>query len=170
MAQDTTSASGRRNPSGPPKFNHFDHVSLPCRDLDEGIQFYRDILGCEQIVKTEGFAFFTIANIRFGIGSVGCTFMSESTEYPHIAFNVGPEKLLQMKAWLTACRIPTSDLWTRHGVEALMFFLDPSRNVIELFCTEGYSGAADLPRGPARGHGTTIDIYALVYDEWGWPE
>ena len=56
-----------------------------------------------------------------------------------------------MKEWLTACGIPTSDLWTRLGVEALMFFLDPSRNVIELFCTEGYEGAADLPRGPARG-------------------
>lgn len=155
--------------TGPPKFNHSDHVSFPCRDLAEGIRFYRDVIGCEQIVETQGFAFFTIANIRFGIGSIGCTFMSEGAEYPHIAFNVGPKALVQMKEWLTACGIPTSDLWTRQGVEALMFFLDPSRNVIELFCTEGYAGAADLPRGPARGHGTTLDLNEISYDQWSVP-
>jgi hypothetical protein len=46
---------------------------------------------------------------------------------------------------------------------------DPSGNVIELFCTEGYGGAAELPRGPALGHGTTVDIDALAHDEWGLP-
>ena len=157
--------------SGPPKFNHLDHVSVPCRDLEEGIRFYRDVLGGEQIVSSVvAFAFFEIAGARIGIGSVGCTFLNESTEYPHMAFNVGPEELVQMKDWLTACGIPTSNLWTRQGVEALMFFRDPSDNVIELFCTEGYEGAADLPRGPARGHGTTVDIDALSYDDWSLPE
>jgi len=160
----------RANVTGPPKFNHFDHVSVPCRDLEEGIRFYRDVLGCEQIGSVEAFAFFEIAGTRIGIGSVGCTFMNESTEYPHLAFNVGPDELVHMKDWLTACSVPTSDLWTRHGVETLMFFRDPSGNVIELFCTEGYDGAADLPRGPALGHGTTVDINSLAYDEWKLPE
>lgn len=157
--------------SGPPKFNHLDHVSVPCRDLEEGIRFYRDVLGGEQIVSSVvAFAFFEIAGARIGIGSVGCTFLNESTEYPHMAFNVGPEELVQMKDWLTACGIPTSKFWTRQGVEALMFFRDPSDNVIELFCSEGYEGAADLPRGPARGHGTTVDIDALSYDDWSLPQ
>ena len=157
--------------SGPPKFNHLDHVSVPCRDLEEGIRFYRDVLGGEQIVSSVvAFAFFEIAGARIGIGSVGCTFLNESTEYPHMAFNVGAEELVQMKDWLTACGIPTSNFWTRQGVEALMFFRDPSDNVIELFCSEGYEGAADLPRGPARGHGTTVDIDALSYDDWSLPQ
>ena len=112
--------------SGPPKFNHLDHVSVPCRDLEEGIRFYRDVLGGEQIVSSVvAFAFFEIAGARIGIGSVGCTFLNESTEYPHMAFNVGAEELVQMKDWLTACGIPTSNFWTRQGVEALMFFVIP---------------------------------------------
>ena len=50
-----------------------------------------------------------------------------------------------------------------------MFFRDPSGNVIELFCYEGFEGSGDLPRGPARGHGNTIDIDALRYDSWSVP-
>ena len=96
--------------------------------------------------------------------------MNESTEYPHLAFNVGPGELVQMKDWLAACGVPTSDFWTRQSVEALMFFRDPSGNVIELYCPDRYDGAADLARGPARGHGTTVDTDALAYDDWSLPE
>ncbi len=142
--------------NGPPKFNGFDHVSAPCRDLDEGIRFYRDVLGGELVVREAAFALFRIAGTRIGIGSAGCVFMTERAEYPHFAFNVGPAELVQMKAWLTACGVPSSSFWTRKGVETLMFFRDPSGNVIELFCDSGYDGAADLPRGPARGHGAAI--------------
>ena len=41
--------------------------------------------------------------------------------------------------------------------------------MIELFCKKGFEGAADLPRGVARGHDTTIDIDALRYDSWSLP-
>lgn len=155
--------------NGPPKFNFVDHVSLPCRDLDEGIRFYRDVLGGELVVHQPAFAMFRIAGTRIGIGSVGCTFMAESAEYPHLGFNTGSDELVKMKAWLGRCGVPTSDFWTRQGVEALMFFLDPSGNVIECYCEGGYEGAADLPKGPARGHGTTIDIDALGYSDWCIP-
>lgn len=50
-----------------------------------------------------------------------------------------------------------------------MFFRDPSGNVIELFCHEGYAAAAGLPRGPARGHGTAVDIDAITYSDWRVP-
>jgi hypothetical protein len=75
-----------------------------------------------------------------------------------------------MKDWLTRCGIPSSGYWTRNGVEALMFFRDPSGNMIELFCEHGFAGAADLPKGPPRGHGTTVDVEALRYDSWQLPE
>ena len=155
--------------SGPPQFNHLDHVSLPCRDLKEGIQFYRDVLGGEIIVTDPAFALFRIAGMRVGIGSVGCTFMTPHTEYPHIAFNAAADALPEMKEWLSACGIPTSEYWTRKGIETLMFFRDPSGNVIELFCDGGYEGAANLPHGPSRGHGITIDIDLLSYTTWRLP-
>jgi catechol 2,3-dioxygenase-like lactoylglutathione lyase family enzyme len=156
-------------PSGPPSFNGFHHVSLPCADLEEGIRFFEHVLGGELLSKQAKFALFQIAGTRVGIGSVGTTFMTESAEYPHIAFGVDADALVAMKQWLSACGIPTSNFWTRKGIETLMFFRDPSGNVIELFCDEGFAGAEDLDRGPARGHGITIDIDELRYSDWHLP-
>ena len=156
--------------TGRPALQSFDHVSMPSHDLEESIRFYSEVLGGELMVKEAEFALFKIANTRVGIGATGTTFMTEHAEYPHIAFNIGPDGLMQMKQWLTECGVPTSNFWTRKGIETLMFFRDPSGNVIELFCEAGYEGAADLPRGPARGHGITIDIDALRYTGWQVPE
>ncbi|MDE0335350.1 MAG: VOC family protein [Defluviicoccus sp.] len=155
---------------GPPRLDGIDHVSFPCRDLEEGICFYRDVLGGKMLVKEDAFALFEICGARIGIGSAGCTFIEPGTEYPHIGFACSADALVGMQGWLAACGIPTTDPWTRQGVETLLFFRDPSGNVIELFCHEGYEDAPNLPRGPARGHGITIDIDAISYSEWHLPE
>jgi catechol 2,3-dioxygenase-like lactoylglutathione lyase family enzyme len=155
---------------GPPKLMSFSHAALPCRDLEEGKRFYSDVLGGElHITDGDTFAAFRIAGIDVGIGTDGCSFLTPSTEYPHIGFFVGPDELVQMKRWLTACGVPTSNFWTRGGVEALMFFRDPSGNMIELYCEHGFEGAEDLPHGPPRGHGTTVDVDALRYTHFKVP-
>jgi catechol 2,3-dioxygenase-like lactoylglutathione lyase family enzyme len=154
---------------GPPKFEAFDHVSLPCRDLEEGKRFYTDVLGAEFLLEQGPFAYFQLADKKIGIGSVGCTFVGRTDEYPHIAFTIAPGELSGLKEWLTACGVPSSNFWTRRGIEALMFFRDPSGNLIELVCESGFPGAEDLPRGPARGHGTAIDAEAFHYDRWRVP-
>ena len=74
-----------------------------------------------------------------------------------------------MKEWLTRCGVPTSNYWTRSGVEALMFCRDPSGNMIEFYCERGVAGADKFPRGPARGHGTAVDIDKLRYTSWKLP-
>jgi catechol 2,3-dioxygenase-like lactoylglutathione lyase family enzyme len=168
MAQ-ATLTEGVTRASGPPRLAAFDHVSLPCRDLDEAIRFYRDVLGGDLKVRESAFALFHIAGTRVGVSSAGCTFMSRGAEYPHVAFKAGAAELVQMKEWLATCGVPSSNFWTRQGVETLMFFRDPSGNVIELFCEGGYAGAKDLPRGPAQGHGTALDIDAIGYTAWKVP-
>ncbi len=169
MDQATVSTTDKARVGGPPKFLGFDHVSAPVCDLDESIRFYRDVLGGELLVTESAFALFRIAETRVGIGSAGTSFMTESAEYPHFAFKIGPTEIVQLKEWLTACGVPSSNFWTRQGIETLMFFRDPSGNVIELFCESGFEGAEDLPRGPARGHDITIDIDALNYTSWSLP-
>jgi len=154
---------------GPARLGSFAHVSVPCRDLEEGKAFYRDVLGGELHVSTPTFCSFRLGGVDIGIGTEGCTYMGPHAEYPHMAFFVGPDELAQMKAWLGACGVPTSNFWTRGGVEALMFFRDPSGNVIELYCQKGFAGADALPKGPPRGHGTAIDIDSLRYSEWKRP-
>ena len=149
-----------------PKLRAFSHVSFPCRDLEEAKRFYGIVLGGRQTVDVPHFASFEICGVEVGVGSVGCTFMAERTEYPHVAFFCGPDEMMQWRDWLAEFGIPASPFWTRTGVEALMFFRDPSGNVWELYCSEGFEGASLLPRGPARGHGSAIDIDELRYDSW----
>ena len=154
---------------GPAKLKSFAHVSVPCRDLDEGKAFYRDVLGGEMHVDTPTFASFRLGGVDVGIGTDGCSYIGGNAEYPHFAFFVGPDELTQMQGWLAQCGVPTSNLWTRRGIEALMFFRDPSGNMIELYCEHGFDGADALPRGPARGHGTAVDVDSLRYAEWKLP-
>ena len=144
-------------------------MSLPCRDLEEGKRFYVGVLGGVIRVNQPTFAAITIAGSEIGIGNEGCTFIEPGNEYPHVAFYCGPDEMLQMKAWLARCGIPSSNFWTRAGIEALMFFRDPSGNVIELFCRRGFVGAEKLPKGPPRGHGIAVDIDALHYTSWSLP-
>ena len=147
----------------------FDHVSVPCRDLEEATCFYVDVLGGTLRVVTPIFCEVRLGGVLIGYGTQGTTFMQPSTEYPHMAFTIAPNELARMKDWLTACAIPTTNFWTRFGKEALMFFRDPSGNVIELYCVAGFPGAEAFPRGPAAGHGSAVDIDAIRYDTWKRP-
>ncbi len=170
MIQSAMEGQQQNAVTGPPKLREFAHVSVPCRDLEEGKRFYAKVLGGEMHVETPTFASFRLAGVDVGIGSDGCTFLEPGAEYPHFAFYASADELLHMKAWLTRCGVPSSNFWTREGVEALMFFRDPSGNMIELFCVEGFQGADKLPRGPARGHGTAVDIDTLRYTSWQLPD
>ena len=152
-----------------PKLGPFAHVSVPCRDMAEGKKFYAEVLGGETRVNTPTFAAFMFGDVEVGIGDQGCTFIEPGNEYPHFAFYCDAETIVAMKRWLTACGIPTSNLWTRHGKETLMFFRDPSGNMIELYCKGGYAGAEHLPKGPPRGHGTAVNVDELRYDTWRLP-
>jgi catechol 2,3-dioxygenase-like lactoylglutathione lyase family enzyme len=154
---------------GPPQFDSFHHVSIPCRDLEEGIRFYTEVMGGKLRVKEPHFASIRVAGADIGIGAEGCSYVEHGAEYPHFAFHASGEGMLQWSEWLARCGIPTTNFWTRMGVEALMFFRDPSGNLVEVYCEKGFKGAQDLPRGPARGHGRTVDIEQLYYDKWQVP-
>jgi catechol 2,3-dioxygenase-like lactoylglutathione lyase family enzyme len=157
--------------TGPPRFLSFSHVSLPCRDLDEAKHFYVEVMGGELVVDVPPlFASVWLCGVDIGFGTAGCSFVTPSNEYPHFAFFIGPDELLRMKHWLTQCGIPTSNFWTRMGIEALMFVRDPSGNMIEFYCERGFKGAEDLPHGPARGHGTAVDIDKLYYESFKVPK
>ncbi|HKT16158.1 MAG TPA: VOC family protein [Allosphingosinicella sp.] len=152
-----------------PALKDFSHLSLPCRDMEEAIAFYGTVMGGELVLDTPLFSIFRICGVDIGVGSVGVSFMEGGAEYPHQAFFCGPDELIEWRDWLAGFGVPTSPIWTRVGIEALMFFRDPSGNVWELFCEEGFEGADALPRGPARGHGAAVDIDALRYDSWKRP-
>jgi catechol 2,3-dioxygenase-like lactoylglutathione lyase family enzyme len=164
-----TAVAEREEVRGPIELTTFAHVSLPCRDLEEGILFYTRVLGGKLKFQVPGYAAIDIAGIQFGLGSDGCSFIAPAKEYPHIAFYVTAPEMVHMRRWLARCGIPMTDLWTRTGAEALMFFRDPSKNLIELYCRSGYEGAANLPRGDAR-RSLAADVGGLYYGKWSLPQ
>lgn len=151
------------------KLDSFAHVSFPCRDLVEGRRFYVEVLGAVVRVDTPTFLSFRIAGVDLGIGTEGLAWPERDAEYPHAAFFVDADNFQAARRWLPACGIPISAAWTRNGVEALMFFRDPSGNLIELFCKEGVPGADCLPKSGPAGHGITVDLGKLWYDRWQLP-
>ncbi|MSQ18619.1 MAG: hypothetical protein EXR39_03455 [Betaproteobacteria bacterium] len=152
------------------KLDSFAHVSFPCRDLVEGRRFYVEVLGAVVRVDTPTFLSFRIAGVDLGIGTEGLAWPERVAEYPHAAFFVDAANFQAARRWLPQCGIPISEAWTRSGVEALMFFRDPSGNLIELFCKEGVPGADRLPRSGPAGHGKTVDLGKLWYDQWQLPD
>ncbi|WP_027531704.1 VOC family protein [Bradyrhizobium sp. WSM3983] len=155
--------------SAPPKIERFAHVSLPCRDLKEGVAFYADVFGGQLRVMTEIFAGFVIGEVNIGLGTEGVSFPQGGAEYPHIAFYIAASEVQPWRQWLSQWDIPITKMWTRLGKEALMFLRDPSGNVIEMFCREGFEGAESLARGTARGGGIAVDLDTLRYDTWKRP-
>ena len=101
---------GRADGQRPPEFDGLDHVSLPCRNLQGGIRFYRDVLGGELVAETPAFAFFELWGTRIGIGSEGCTFLDADNEYPHLGITCNAEALVQMKSVAHRVRYPIQQL------------------------------------------------------------
>lgn len=150
-----------------PSFDSLSHVSLPCRDFEEAKRFFTEVLGARLLLDVGDFAEVDIAGAVFGMSQLGGRLPAPDQEYPHYAFWVDKPNMLALKQRLAEFGIPSGPLWTRHGIEALMFFKDPSGNLFEVFCRE-FEGAEDLPRNPSpRGHGAIVDLASLNYDRWG---
>jgi catechol 2,3-dioxygenase-like lactoylglutathione lyase family enzyme len=154
-----------------PKFGALHHVSLPCRDSKEAISFYCELLGAELIHEQWGFFLVSLGGTYIGISSEGASWMEPENEYPHIAWSMDADSVVKLRELLPAHGVPVSPCWTRDGSEALMFFRDPSGNMLELFCAEGYPGAADLPTTwKAQGHSNVMNVEDTVYENWKRPE
>ena len=52
-----------------------------------------------------------------------------------------------LKERLRELGVPSDDIWTPFRSEALMYFRDPSGNLFELYCHEGYKKANSVPVG-----------------------
>jgi len=155
---------------GFPNFSNLHHISLPCRDIKETIDFYCGVLGGTVKHEEENFVLLTLGGADLGLSTVGGSWTAAKAEYPHIAWAVDGNAMQHIQHVLDVHEIPRTNCWTRKGIEALMFFRDPSDNVLELFCDQGYPGAKDLPQTVTSfGHGVVLDVEKIVYDDWKRP-
>lgn len=142
----------------------FSHVSVPVRDRDEAVRFFTGVLGGKQVLDNPTFAEVRVGGMIFGFSQQKGGWTAPDAEFPHYAFFVDPDDFVPLKQRLEAHGVPTHPIWTRHGVEALMYFRDPSGNMYELYCTKGFKEADKLPRPDSMGGNFRPPIASLSYD------
>ena len=146
-----------------PRFAGINHISLPCRDVEESKRFYTEVMGGALVHDIKGFAEVKIVDIIIGMSEQSGGWTGWAAEYPHYAFNIDGPNYELMKSWLDGFGVP-NHAWTRDYKTALMYFRDPSGNLLELYCDKGYADIKSLPLGPKQG-GKPIPFAALNY-QW----
>jgi catechol 2,3-dioxygenase-like lactoylglutathione lyase family enzyme len=140
------------------------HISIPVRDRAEATRFFVDVLGAEITLQNPAFTEVRVAATIIGLSEQKSGWTAPDAEFPHYAFEVPPLDFEPLKARLDAAGVKTHPIWTRHGVEALMYFRDPSGNLFELYCTEGFPNAQSLPHAQGWGGDFRPPVADLSYD------
>jgi catechol 2,3-dioxygenase-like lactoylglutathione lyase family enzyme len=154
--------AGRNPPQ--PHFTAFAHASIFCNDLEQAKRFFTKVIGGELIHDVDGFAEVRVAGIIIGFTVRPGSTTGRDAEYPHYAFFIEPEDFLPMVAWLRRNGVTTSEPWTRDGIKGLLYFRDPSGNLLEMYCPK-LKEAASFARGAKQGGRYTIDFAGLNY-QW----
>jgi hypothetical protein len=92
------------------------------------------------------------------------TTTARDAEYPHYAFFAESDDFPPMVAWLRANGVVTSEPWTRDGIKGLLYFRDPSGNLLEMYCKKS-NDAPSFARGAKQGGSYSVDFAALNY-QW----
>lgn len=146
-----------------PHFRRLNHVAINANDLQASKRFYADVLGGRVIGESPHFVLVAIAGTVIGLSDdrgrapMGHT---PDAEFPHIAFEVDSDQFWPMKRWLEEHGVKTHQPWTRFQVEGLMYFKDPSGNLIEMYCPH-FDDAEDISN--TRDVREVMDFTALDY-------
>ena len=145
----------------------YNHMTVPVRDMHEGKRFFVAVLGGTVAFERPAHVTVVVGGAEIGLSSETRGWTAADAEYPHYTFFVKPEDLAPLGQQLEAYGIPTSDIWSRNGSDAALYFRDPSGNLWELYCESGFKGA--VRRGASAGGDYAPDVKALNYGAWKDP-
>ena len=122
-----------------PKINKVAHVVLGCRDPEESIKFYTEVLGMEVVRHFEerNMAFFSFGEQHHDIAVMKVPEDEPigSQRGPHTALQIagGVEELAEMYQRLKDHGVEVQRT-TDHTLTKSIYFFDPSGNRLEVFC------------------------------------
>lgn len=148
------------------------HLAVPVRDRAEGFRFWQSLLDAKLVVSADddNFTFMVLPDgFYIGLAELPGNWTQSTLEFPHFGFEVAPEMMEPLRERLQALGVPTQEIWTRFRIEALMYFRDPSGNLFEAYCSEGYPKVNSIPVGGTYGGTYKNDLQALYYDSWNDP-
>lgn len=151
----------------------FNHAAMPVRDVHEALRFWSTIFGAQVLGTFENETFGIVAMpgnflLGFALQKEGQT--GRRAEYPHYGLDVDPTRMDALRERLRQFGVPCDQIWTRFRNEALMYFRDPSGNLFELYCHEGYADAKTVDVGRWYGGDFETDLEALNYETWNDPQ
>jgi catechol 2,3-dioxygenase-like lactoylglutathione lyase family enzyme len=152
-----------------PCFHSFSHLSIPCRDLEMAKRFFVHVMGGELVLDLDGFAEVRVAGAIVGLSPRAGDWTGGHAEFPHYAFYADGENFLPMIGWLKQNGVTTPGPWTRDRKKGLMYFRDPSGNLIEIYCGKDLKEAASFPLGAKQGGSYETDFAGLFYEWHGNP-
>ncbi|HEX6510679.1 MAG TPA: VOC family protein, partial [Chloroflexota bacterium] len=154
-----------------PTVSGFSHISTPVRDVEETVRFWTAIFGAEPVLNAhrDRFAEVRLGGVIIGMSKQPAGWTGRTAEFPHYAFFVQPDDFVPLKERLEAYGVRTHAIWTRNRIEALMYFRDPSGNLFELYCKQGFKDVMTIPQGSGAGGDYEVDLEALNYDTWRDP-
>jgi catechol 2,3-dioxygenase-like lactoylglutathione lyase family enzyme len=160
-----------QSPAKGPTVSGFSHISTPVRDVPETIRFWTEVFGAEPVLNhhPDSFAEVCLGGLIIGMSRQPGGWTGRSAEFPHYAFFIDGDDFEPLKARMESFGIPTHAIWTRNRVEALMYFRDPSGNLFELYCEQGFKDVQTIPQGVGAGGDYKLDLEALNYDTWKDP-
>lgn len=145
-----------RSEAGYPRFSKLNHLSLAVKDLELSRKFYIEVLGGRLVYDAPGFFEVNVAGTVIGMSSRLGHPQDSDAEYPHVGFEIEADQFLPMKQWLEQCGVKTHQIWTRLNIEGLMYFKDPSGNLLECFCLK-YDGEKVRTKPPEATDVSTLD-------------
>jgi catechol 2,3-dioxygenase-like lactoylglutathione lyase family enzyme len=154
----------------PPKIPplEFNHMTLPSKDLQQSKRFLTEVFGGKVAIDNPSHVTVVVGGTEIGSGKQPDGGWTEpDAEYPHYTLGVAPEDLAPMRERLEHYGVPTSEIYTRNGTDAAIYYRDPTGNLWELRCDHGFAG--DLRRTPSAGGDYVPDVKALCYDRWNDP-
>jgi catechol 2,3-dioxygenase-like lactoylglutathione lyase family enzyme len=164
-ALQTPAAGEARLPNVRPK--GYNHMTLPVRDMHEAKRFFVAALGGKVAFERPEHITVIVGGAEIGLSSEAGGWTAADAEYPHYTFSVKLHDLAPLKQRLQAYGIPTSEVWTRDGLDAAIYFRDPSGNLWELRCESGFEG--NVLRGVSAGGDYAPEVEALNYSAWNDP-
>jgi catechol 2,3-dioxygenase-like lactoylglutathione lyase family enzyme len=145
----------------------FNHMTLPVRDMEEGKRFWVEVLNGEVAFELPDHITARVGGAEVGMARHAGGWTAPDAAFPHYTFLVKPDDLLPLRDRLTSYGVPTSDVVSREGADASLYFRDPSGNLWELHCPRGFAGPTR--RGTLAGSNAVVDVRALNYDQWRDP-
>jgi catechol 2,3-dioxygenase-like lactoylglutathione lyase family enzyme len=146
----------------------FNHMTIPSRDLGASKRFLTEVFGGTITIDNPSHVTVTVAGAEIGNGGpMDGGWPAPDAEYPHYTFIVAPDDLEPLRERLQSYEVPTSDVFTKNGTDAAVYYRDPAGNLWKLYCPTGFSG--QVRRTPEAGGDYVPDLPALCYDRWNDP-